>query len=67
MDDEQQWVFESAVINPKGLHVTVTIEVPATAVWGDVGESAEIAQICTSQAATRVVKMLRQAADQVPF
>jgi hypothetical protein len=61
------WAFESAITTPQGLRVSVEVTVPQSQAWKDVGETAEIAQMCASQAATRAMNMIRESAERCPF
>jgi len=64
---EPEWKFEAAITSPAGVRVVATVTVPQDQVWKDVGEVAELAQMCASQAATRLTKMVRDSANRIPF
>ncbi|MEV4767765.1 hypothetical protein [Micromonospora humida] len=60
---DEPWVFESAVTQPDGIRVQVVITVPPDAAWGDVRETAEIAQMATNHALTQIDRCK----ERVPF
>jgi hypothetical protein len=64
---EPAWKFESVVTTPDGVRTGVVVTVPSGGAWPDVGEVAEIAQMCASQASARLAKMLQARAERVPF
>lgn len=65
--NEPAWRFQSVVTTPDGIRTEVVVSVPAKGAWPDVGEVAEIAQMCATQASGRMAKMLRDSAERAPF
>ena len=60
---DPEWTFESVITTPEGVRVAVAITVPLANAWKDVGESAEIAQMCAGRASS----MIRDSRGRCPF
>lgn len=61
---EPEWTFEVLVTTPSGVRTVVTVTVPEHRAWSDVGEVAELAQMCASSASSRLTKMLHSSAER---
>lgn len=72
MEDEfgrTPWVHKGAITDPNGIHVEVTVTVPAGQVWDDraVGDCTEIAQMTAATAMKHIQKIRDDHYNKVPF